>query len=231
MAGLKNRWGSSSRPPRSGGVVRLGVDIGQAHDFTALIIGEEARRDDGLHYLVRSIERTRGIPYPAIADRISEVMANLKQRSAQRKTSGEGGYCLELLVDATGVGRPVVDLLRERGLHPISVVLTGGDNVTEQDGDRVSMAKSYLVSRLRVLLQSGRLELPTTAQAIEADILVKELQDYRLDFTPAGNATFNARSGKHDDLVIAVGLSTGYEMPRPKGKIVAFGKATNTNDW
>jgi hypothetical protein len=35
-----------------------------------------------------------------------------------------------LAVDATGVGKPVVDLLRERGLAPMAVTITGGDTVT-----------------------------------------------------------------------------------------------------
>jgi len=35
----------------------------------------------------------------------------------------------------------------------------------------------------------------------EAETLVGELQDFRMEFTAAGHLTFNARCGKHDDLV------------------------------
>jgi len=37
--------------------------------------------------------------------------------------------------------------------------------------------------------------------------LVRELQDFRVEFTAAGHLTFNARSGKHDDLVLALAIA------------------------
>ncbi len=37
--------------------------------------------------------------------------------------------------------------------------------------------------------------------------MVRELQDFRIDFTAAGHLTFNARSGKHDDLVLALAIA------------------------
>jgi hypothetical protein len=41
----------------------------------------------------------------------------------------------------------------------------------------------------------------------EAETLVRELQDFRMEFTAAGHLTFNARSGKHDDLVLALAIA------------------------
>jgi hypothetical protein len=45
-------------------------------------------------------------------------------------------------------------------------------------------------------------------------VLTRELQEFRVKYTEAGNATFNAREGGHDDLVLALaiavfGLSAG----------------------
>ena len=40
-----------------------------------------------------------------------------------------------LVVDQTGVGRPVVDLFREVGLKPIAVTLTAGDAEKRDRGD------------------------------------------------------------------------------------------------
>jgi hypothetical protein len=37
--------------------------------------------------------------------------------------------------------------------------------------------------------------------------LVRELQDFRVEFTATGHLTFNARSGKHDDLVLALAIA------------------------
>ena len=67
------------------------------------------------------------------------------------------------------------------------------------------MPKLTLVSRLQVLLHEGRLK--TQRELAEAETLVRELQDFRVDFTAAGHLTFNARSGKHDDLVLALAIA------------------------
>ena len=37
--------------------------------------------------------------------------------------------------------------------------------------------------------------------------MVRQLQDFRCEFTAAGYLTFNARSGKHDDLVLALAIA------------------------
>jgi hypothetical protein len=65
-----------------------------------------------------------------------------------------------------------------------------------------------LVSRLQMLLQIRRLHLPVTSEAIA---LTRELQDYQIKVSERGHASFNARQGAHDDLVIALGLSVGTE--------------------
>src|SRR5215472_11596013 len=36
---------------------------------------------------------------------------------------------------------------------------------------------------------------------------MRELQDFRMEFTTAGHLTFNARCGKHDDLVLALAIA------------------------
>jgi hypothetical protein len=51
----------------------------------------------------------------------------------------------------------------------------------------------------------GRLKI--LRELAEAETLVRELQDFRIEFTAAGHLTFNARSGKHDDLVLALAIA------------------------
>jgi hypothetical protein len=65
--------------------------------------------------------------------------------------------------------------------------------------------KLTLVSRLQALLHEGRLKIHK--ELPEAETLVRELQDFRVEFTAAGHLTFNARSGKHDDLVLALAIA------------------------
>lgn len=98
------------------------------------------------------------------------------------------------------------DLIRERGLHPRVALFTGSDTRTNHPGRVVHIGKSWMVSRLQVLLQAKRLRLPMGG---ETELLIKELQDYEVSISQSGHASFNARSGAHDDLVIALGLSVG----------------------
>lgn len=111
-----------------------------------------------------------------------------------------------LVVDQTGVGRPVVDMFRRAPyyLRPDAVTITAGNTESfDQDRDyRVS--KIRLVSRLQAALHSG--ELRIAKELPEAKTLVSELQDFRGIFTESGNARFGAREGAHDDLVLAVAI-------------------------
>ena len=63
-----------------------------------------------------------------------------------------------------------------------------------------------MVSRLQVLLGTGRLHLPRTR---EAGALTDELLNYELRVDQNGHESFGAlRTGTHDDLACALGLAT-----------------------
>jgi len=58
--------------------------------------------------------------------------------------------------------------------------------------------------------------LKVAASLLDAPVLLKEFQDFRVTFTSAGHAIFNARQGQHDDLVLAVSLAVwGASQPPP----------------
>lgn len=190
-------------------IVRVGVDVGQRQDFTAICVTEQESRLDLPHYLARSIERlSLGTTYPDVVDRVAEIMERLKLKAQPRR--GPRLFAVELILDATGVGLPIGDMLRERGLDPRLVLFTGSDTVNQQPQGVVTVGKAWMVGRMQVLLQSHRLHLPRT---VEAGILAKELRDYRIEVNAHANASFNAKSGAHDDLVIALGCPAGSSGP------------------
>jgi hypothetical protein len=132
-----------------------------------------------------------GTTYPAIVAHVSRLLARLP-----------GGT--ELVIDYTGVGRPVFDLFMHSGISPVGVLITAG-TAEAHDGIICSVPKLVLVSRLQALLHEGRLKI--LKDLPEAETLVRELQDFRVEYTAAGHLTFNARSGKHDDLVLALAIA------------------------
>ncbi len=49
---------------------------------------------------------------------------------------------------------------------------------------------------------------------------MRELQDFRVRYSDAGNATFNAREDAHDDLVLALALAVfGLSRPEPASNV------------
>jgi hypothetical protein len=152
-------------------------------------------------FQVRHLERLPlGTSYPGVISHVARLLA---------KVPGA-----ELAVDFTGVGRPVFDMFTHGGITPTGISITSGSQV-KFDGNVVSVPKLSLISRLQALLHEGRLRIHR--EIPDAPALVRELQDYRVEFTDSGKLTFNARSGRHDDLVLALAIAVfvahGGHMP------------------
>lgn len=201
--------------------VNIGIDIGQKHDSTALVVVEiqEQPIPDGSRlrkvseirrrrepvtesvFIVRHLERLPlGTSYPAVARRLVRLVQDLQEAYEVSAPT--------LVVDATGVGQPVVDLLRNelRGIpcHLTAATFTHGDRLEGSVRQRqVTVGKAYLVSRLQVLLQTGRIKLPRTG---EAEALAEELLNFEIRVSEDAHLRAGAfKVGTHDDLVTALG--------------------------
>ena len=138
-------------------------------------------------YLTRLPLKT---PYPAVVAAVRRIVGNLPR----------GTY---LVVDFTGVGRGIFDMLVDRGLNPVGVTMTGGFEMHRSD-NIVSIPKSTLVSKLVAKVHAG--ELTVHRGLSDWPALKRQLLNFRAGVTPAGQETWNARSGEHGDLVIATAL-------------------------
>jgi hypothetical protein len=197
MSILSKLWQTvaGTAPPVMKGTPILGLDLGQAKDYTALCGLEQFAQADGVHeYACRYLKRFElGTPYTTIAN---EVIRIVRQFPASAS----------LAVDMTGVGRPVVDMLRAGLPVPIwPITITAGVHST-QDEDGWKVPKRELVSVIQLLLQSKRLAI--SKQLPDAAVLGKELATFEVKITAAGTETFSAwREGANDDLVLATALA------------------------
>ena len=116
------------------------------------------------------------------------------------------------------MGRAVGDMFAAAGLRAVRVSITAGTDVTKQDTLRWSVAKSQLISAVDARLHSG--ELRFAAELGEAHVLAEELKDFRRHLTAAGRATYQARTGRHDDLVLAVAIALWWATERRKYRIL-----------
>jgi hypothetical protein len=186
--------------------VVMGVDLGQARDPTAVCVMHREWRSDNPKrpiYRVAHLERLKlGLSYLQICARVKSLVERLP-RSA------------ELVIDATGVGRPVFDMFRGDGLNPLGVMITGGTE-ERHEGRFYYVPKLTLVSRIQALLHAGHLRI--LKKLPEAKLLVRELEEFRVDYSPTGQLTFNARSGQHDDLVLATAIAA-WRLGKPRMRI------------
>ncbi|NJL27145.1 MAG: hypothetical protein HC897_04280 [Thermoanaerobaculia bacterium] len=201
----------------TGSVPVIGIDVGQKRDPTAIAVVETHLRPIGdpaarqskseSHYFVRFLQRLPlGTPYPEVARRLGEIWQRAEQRSRQPP---------RVFVDATGVGTPIVDLLRAQipAAYLWAVTFTHGRRRTTDHATRkVSLGKAHLVSHLQVLLRDQRLHLP---QHSEARALAEELLTYEIRVDENAVDRYGAfRVGTHDDLVTALGLAIQDEPRR-----------------
>jgi hypothetical protein len=189
------------------------LDLGSTQDYSALVVLQrrwEAVRGTGNvlpHFLVRYIRR-----WPLLTSYVqvvADTVAVVRTPPLRHPP---------LAVDQTGVGKAVVDMLREANpsavLHPV-VITAGHNTLTGQDGS-LHVPKKELVSCLQVALQSRRLKI---AAVPERELLAKELAAFRVKITASANEEFSSwRERDHDDLVLAVALGVlvgSLPVPHP----------------
>lgn len=185
---------------RAGQRYFVGLDLGQARDYTAVAVLQRDRWPPATPalpaYTLGHLERYQlGTGYPQVVRSVGALLG----RSPLR-----GGPTL-LAVDGTGVGRAVVDMVRPV-YQPTPVLITGGAAVTVDPEGYWHVPKRDLVGVLQALLQSRRLRIPAALPL--ADTLARELGAFRVKLTAAANESFEAwRERDHDDLVLAVALA------------------------
>lgn len=217
----------------------LAVDLGQSVDPTALALLEivprleamraaailpvdldkaaaaEARAPGGLASIdVRALERLPlGMDY-------TQQVAHVTRRMRDPNLAP---LHPTLVIDRTGCGRPVFDLFKRTGLDPIGVTIVAGTDIdTRVEGEHnvFKVSKLRLVSRLQAALHAG--ELRIAAELAEAQNLLSELQNFRATISEAtGFASFGAREGAHDDLVLAVAIGAWW-VSRPQPTVEFF---------
>jgi hypothetical protein len=177
----------------------VGLDLGQTTDYTALAVVERplVTLDGVPPYALRHLQRFRlGTAYTAIVPAVARLV-----------TMPPIVGCVTLVVDQTGVGRPVVDLLRQAvACQLVPITITAGQSISTTDDGSVRVPKRDLVCCLQVLLQARRLRVARSLP--ETKTLVRELENFRVKITEAANEVFEAwRHGQHDDLVLAAALA------------------------
>ncbi len=226
----------------------VGLDLGQAQDPTALCVLERidpqtVRLQEPTYHCIHLERYALGTEYADIARSVASLLSNpalstIVPRdewhavgiggSRIRRYSDEPAFVRKpptLVVDATGVGRAVLELLKQRGLKSVAITITGGDQVTHAPNG-LHVPKRELVGSLQVALQTGRLKIAASLPL--QPVLVEELRNFRVKVNPlTAHDSWNAREGAHDDIVLALACAL-YHAEREARHDAP---STNAREW
>jgi hypothetical protein len=194
----------------------VGLDLGQANDYTALGILHQkfVESRHRFEYELPYLERVRGMPYPLIVDKVEALLKKPELQASEPPL---------LIIDKTGVGAPVCDMFNPKFMqmhdnfqsnmvalnkNVIEITITAGHTPSRVIGG-YHVPKRDLVFALLAIYQSQRIKV---AEALPlAEPLKGELTNLKLKINASGHDSYSAwRESEHDDLVLCLALSAWY---------------------
>lgn len=197
----------------------MGVDLGKRHDYSAITVtqridrfrdkygnvgtlyrDEEPRIIETM-FRVRMMEQFKDIPYTDVVERIGVLMSNNTLR-----------HSTQLVVDATGVGEPVIDMLARTNidnvpLAPIPIVITGGTAIN-MNRSGFTVPKRDIGMALLTVTESNRIKVSRSLPL--AGVLKQQLEKFKIKINRRGHEQFEAAEGDHDDLVMSLAIAIWY---------------------
>lgn len=161
------------------GDFQIGVDLAKYQDWTVLT-------PFNLNFF---------IAYPQ--ERFNQVDWNLQkariEAMARRHSSIDVQQTALIWPDATGLGDPIVEDLRARGLR------IGGEN---GEGFRFTeSSRTNLLNNLAILLEQDKIKIP------DEEGLISELERFQYTLTERGKIRVGVPENMHDDRVMSLALS------------------------
>ncbi|MHC9540428.1 MAG: hypothetical protein AB9903_13000 [Vulcanimicrobiota bacterium] len=170
----------------------ISCDLAKTFDYSAISVLEKV---DSLYHL-RSLQRMhKGTPYTVTAGQLRSMVTEPSLQC--------DNHSPVLVIDGTGVGAAVEDILRAWQLPLISVKIHGGMNVIRKRGE-IRVPKKELILTLMSAFNNGRLQIARGTP--EGPDFINELQKFRVKINPkTRRATFEGQ-GAHDDIVLSVAM-------------------------
>ena len=201
----------------------LGVDLGQTCDSSvfALVsrVTEGSRQWDMTPQKQRIEQPTiryevnyiRSIPLnTSYTDVVADLVNVYRNLDARAPT--------DLVVDQSGVGRPMADLIKAEGIRFAGVTILGIAETRQAKPGEWRISRNELISRYQAGLSSGDLKYGAFS---EREHLREETIGLTGGYTGAGNFRIDTRSGAHDDRVVAASLAYWWaSKPRARARVV-----------
>lgn len=145
-----------------------GVDLGKHSDFTVITVIDTYNNN------------------VVFIDRFNDLDWNIQK--ARIKIAAERYNNARIILDSTGLGDPICDDLRAKGL-------------VVDDFHYTNKGKQQLVEKLSIFIEQQLINIPPNPQ------LIDEIQSFGYNITDTGKITYSAPSGSHDDMVNSLALA------------------------
>lgn len=193
----------------------LGLDLGQQNDYSVLSVFNVKLSDSNrpayeLPYLTRFNLKT------SYVDIVDEVISIIDRYNLSLNYT--------LIVDYTGVGRPVVDLFRQKHLNPVALSITGGARTNWVTRVEVNVPKKDIVTYLQLVLQTERLTIAHDLPLLRT--LTQEFLSFQLkirDNSMSVTSSYGGAYGINDDIVMSMGIAVWLVEYHSKRRLFAVG--------
>lgn len=169
----QNLYDATKRPLTEQGDFQIGIDLAKYQDWT----------------VITPFNLNHFVAYPQ--DRFNQVDWNLQK--ARIEVAALRYQNALLWPDGTGVGDPIVEDLKARGLR------IGGDD--ERGFKFNETSRTQLLNNLAILLEQDKIKIPND------EGLIAELESIHYELNESGKIKIAAVSGMTDDRVMSLALS------------------------
>ncbi len=196
----------------------IGLDLGQQYDYTVITaISSHRTSNRGIRHVLEYVYR-----FPVKMS--YSVMTNYVTKFVM--TPKAIVFNPVLIVDYTGVGAPVYDMLVKNGLKPVAFTITGGSKPNVTNRNKMSVPKRDMVASLQIALQNHILSIPSSLK--ELGQLKSEIQNFHMKIDKNSSTTFGAlRDSIHDDITMSLCMAIWYADYTLIGKKSPFIKVGN----
>jgi hypothetical protein len=166
QAAVKTPGRCNNEEPVAGMTYSAGADLAKIADFTVISVVDETGRQ-------------------VYHERFNQISWERQMEAIQGVTQK---YNCPVVLDCTGVGDPIFEGLRNRGVHVIPFKFSAS-------------SKEQLINNLAMRIERGEADL------MDIGVQTGELQAYEYQVSKSGHVKMNAPEGQHDDCVCSLGLA------------------------
>lgn len=162
----------------------IGPTLAEPKKGHTYVMGVDLARH--LDYTVLTVIDKSTFPHEVVAfDRFKDIDYPLQKTRIKNLADKYGA---RLVVDSTAVGAPISTDLKREGL-------------LVEDFTFSKKSKPELIEKLSIYIEQRKIAIP------DIETLIDELGAFGYEMTPAGNITYGAPTGLHDDCVISLALA------------------------